>query len=64
MNFTGVADFESKLRDLHARLRIISIKDAVTTISQQKSKPDCSRDMSGNGLSYKQKSLFLELSPR
>ena len=51
MNFTGLAEVESMLRQLNASPSLVSIKHAVTVVSKQKSQAGSCRDMSGKGLS-------------
>ena len=63
MNFNGLAEFESNLRQLHATPTLVSLKDAVTALCRQKYKPGSSRQIQGNGLSYKHKSLSLSCCP-
>ena len=57
MIFTGLAEFESMLRQINASTSLVSLKEAVTALSKRKSKAGSSHAMSGNGLSYKDKSL-------
>ena len=63
MNFTGLAEFESMLRQLNANPSLVSLKDAVTALSKQKTKAGSSHAMSGNGLSYMHKSLSFSSCP-
>ena len=63
MNFTGLAVFDSMLRQLNASPTLVSLKDTVTALSKQKAKSGTSLDMSGNGLSYKHKSLSFTSCP-
>ena len=63
MNFTGLAEFESMLRQLNNKPSLVSLKDAASALSIQKSKAGSSNAMSGNGLSYKHKSLSFSSCP-
>ena len=51
------------LRQLHASPSLVSLKDADTALSKQKSKAGTSRDMQGKALSYNHKSLSFSSSP-
>ena len=63
MNFTGLAEFESMLRQLNASSSLVSLKDAVTALSKPKSTAGSSQYMSGKGLSHKHKSLSFSSCP-
>ena len=63
MTFTGLGEFESMLRQLNANPSLVSLKDAGSAVSKQKSKAGSSHAMSGNGLSYKHKSLSFSSCP-
>ena len=64
MNFTGLAEVESMLREFNASPSLVSLKDAVSALSKQKTKAGSSHPRSGKGLSYKHKSLSVSTCPR
>ena len=63
MNFTGLAEVESMLREFNASPSLVSLKDAVSALSKQKTKAGSSHPRSGKGLSYKHKSLSISSCP-